>query len=436
MGANMNWSRKYAVRSYLRSSLWVVPVAAYAVSFVAMRVVGFLDTWLQWSWDFKMNVDVVQSTLEGLVAATVSFIVFAFSSLLVAIQVASAQLTPRIIATTLLRDQTIRGIVALFVFTLTFGLGTIARSQTEPQYLMLSCSVVLGAGSTVAFIYLIDHAARLLRPVSIVWRLGERALEVIEHVYPARISGKHVPSAPPPSVGAPDRIVHHQGLSAIILAVDLDGLCREAERTGGVIEIAYQVGDFLAVGEPLFLLHGGAREIDDEVLRGAVALGPERTIEQDATFAFRVIVDIALKALSRAINDPTTAVLAIDQLHRLLRAVGRRHLHDDVVRDRNGTARVLFRTPDWQDFVELSCREIRLYGADNYQVARRLRALLENLQATLPEARRPALHAELELLDRTLERLPMLPQDLMLAKTPDLQGLGAPLRERRLAATA
>jgi hypothetical protein len=107
------------------------------------------------------------------VATRSHFIVFTFSSLLVAIQVASAQLTPRIIATTLLRDSTIRLVVALFVLTLSFALMTLARSQTEVQYLLMSCAVALGAASTVAFIYLIDYAARLLRPVSIVWRLGE-----------------------------------------------------------------------------------------------------------------------------------------------------------------------------------------------------------------------------------------------------------------------
>jgi uncharacterized membrane protein len=145
-------------------------------------------------------------------------------------------------------------------------------------------------------------------------------------------------------------------------------------------------------------------------------------------FAFRVIVDVAIKALSSAINDPTTAVLSIDQLHRLLRAVGRRHLHDDVIRGATGTIRVIFRTPNWEDFVSLSCREIRLYGVSNFQVARRMRAMLENLMRTLPEARVPALREELELFDLALRQLPLLPQDLALARIPDLQGLGASLR--------
>ena len=427
----MEWRRSYALRSYLRSTMWAVPVAAYVASFFLIRIIGWLDDWLQWSWSWKLEVATVDTALESVVSATVAFIVFAFSSLLVAIQIASAQLTPRIIATTLLRDNTIRGVIALFVLTLAFSVGTLARAEDHVPYLLLTVAFLLAGASTVAFIYLIDYAARLLRPVSIVWRLGQEGLVVIEQVYPAKIKDPHTPSrliAPPPP---PDRTILHKGTSAIILAVDLATVQREAEHTDGVIEFAHQVGNFLSVDEPLFHLYGGAAAADDKRLRGAVALGAERTLEQDATFSFRVIVDIAIKALSKAINDPTTAVLAIDQLHRLLRAVGRRHLHDDVINDASGKPRVIFRTPNWDDFVELSCREIRLYGAENYQIARRLRAMLENLTATLPDNRRQALAKELGLLDQTLEALNLLPDDLALARTPDLQGLGAPMRKPR-----
>jgi uncharacterized membrane protein len=135
-------------------------------------------------------------------------------------------------------------------------------------------------------------------------------------------------------------------------------------------------------------------------------------------------VDIAIKALSKAINDPTTAVLAIDQLHRLLRDVGRRHLHDEQIMDDVGRLRVIFPTPNWDDFVQLAFREIRLYGAENFQIARRLRAMVDNLVATLPESRRPALRQELDLLDRTIEMLYILPEDIALARISDTQGLG------------
>jgi uncharacterized membrane protein len=178
------------------------------------------------------------------------------------------------------------------------------------------------------------------------------------------------------------------------------------------------------VGEPLLLLRGGAAAIPDRKLRGQVAFGSERTIEQDSTFALRIIVDIAIKALSKAINDPTTAVVAIDQLHRLLRAAGKRHLHDDTVFDQAGRLRMIFRTPDWDDFVQLAHSEIRLYGAENFQVARRLRAMTENLIQTLPEHRHPALRRELDLLDRAVGTLYAFPEDVALARVPDTQGLG------------
>jgi uncharacterized membrane protein len=137
-----------------------------------------------------------------------------------------------------------------------------------------------------------------------------------------------------------------------------------------------------------------------------------------------VMADVAVKALSKAINDPTTAVLAIDQLHRLLRSVGLRHLHDDALFDADGQLRVIIPTPNWADFVQLTCREIRFYGASNFQVARRLRAMIENLIVTLSDLRHLALRRELDLLDRALEKVHEFPEDLALARQPDLQGLG------------
>ena len=198
----------------------------------------------------------------------------------------------------------------------------------------------------------------------------------------------------------------------------------EAKESGGVIEFVPQVGDFIATDEPLFHLYGSAASLDEGQLKSAVAFGPERTLEQDPTFAFRIIVDIALKALSPAINDPTTAVIAIDQLHRLLRKAGNKNLRTDEILDKSGQLAVIFRTPNWQDFVHLAFTEIRHCGAQNIQVVRRLRAMVENLVQTLPEHRHPVLYQELELLDRAIKENFRYPEDLALARMGDAQGLG------------
>jgi uncharacterized membrane protein len=419
----MSWNRWYAFKSYTLSALWLAPLIAIAlaqVTFWGSRALGLDFGGIP---GFTFSDDGIVSVMDINITATLSYIVFAFGSLLVAIQVSSAQLTPRIIATTLLRDNVIRSIVGVFVYGLLIAIVVKNRMDVAPRF-MISLAAIWGLVSTVAFLFLIDYAARLLRPVTICWRVGQQGLKVIEAVYPRANDKQRRSTSSRQDLGPADRVVEHRGTSAVVLAVNLEALIAEAQRADGIIEFVPRVGDFVAVGEPLFLLRGGAAAIPDRKLREQVAFGSERTIEQDSTFAFRIIVDIAIKALSKAINDPTTAVVAIDQLHRLLRAAGKRHLHDDTVFDRNGRLRVIFRTPDWDDFVQLAYSEIRLYGAENFQVARRLRAMTENLIQTLPEDRHAALRRELDLLDRAVVTLYPFPEDLALARIPDTQGLG------------
>jgi len=254
--------------------------------------------------------------------------------------------------------------------------------------------------------------------------VGDQGALVIKSVYPEMLADGDQPMEPfVPPIGL-RRVLAHSGQSAIVLAVDLDTLVSEGRRTGGIVELVPQVGDFVAVDEPLFALYGGAMSISDEVLQGTVAFGTERTLEQDPIFAVRIVVDIALKALSPAINDPTTAVLALDQVHRLLRVVGKRRLRGDTIADRDGTVRLVYRIPDWEDFVNVACVEIRACGANNVQIARRMRAMLDNLTASLPPKRHAALESERRRLDQAIASLYPLPEDRALASLADSQGLG------------
>lgn len=418
----MTWKQRYKVHSYLRSSLWIIPVLAGMAERVFRAIVEVVEARTGWGW-FELGIDGAKALSNTVITLSLSFVVFTFGSLLVAIQVASGQYTPRVIATTLLRDNVIRYTVALFVFTLLFSVRAINRIEGSVPQLFICLIGTLGLVCIAAFLFLIDYAARLLRPVSLVKRVGDQALQVIESVYPEKFTSEPA-AAPPQDAGILERTIVHRGRPAIVLAVDVPQLVMEAKKASGVIALAPQVGDFVGADEPLFLLHGGAKTIDDEALRACVIFGSERTMEQDPLFGIRILVDIAIKALSAAINDPTTAVLAIDQLHRLLRSAGRRNLRTDSALDAAGTLRVIFRTPDWGDFIHLAFVEIRHYGASNMQIARRLRAMIVNLANTLPAMRHAALRQEFELLDRMLEKLYDLPEDLALARIPDSQGLG------------
>ncbi len=429
----MRWNLKYAIRTYISSSMWLVPLVAVLLYTVFHRITFAIGAWLvrtgridETTAFFGLSMAGARSMLETVVTLNLSFLVFTFGSLLVAIQIAGGQYTPRIIATTLLRDNVIRFTVGCFVFTLVFALRVLTRINEMVDQFNTVIAAMLGWFSLMVFLYLIDYAARFLRPVSIVAEVGRFGIEVILSVYPERTLRSR-PVQPPVRLGSPDRIVVNLGTSGVVLAVDLAGLVKQARQANGIIEFVPQVGDFLAVDEPLLRLYSGASAIDDRRLREAVVLGIERTMEQDPTFAFRILVDIAIKALSAAINDPTTAVLAIDQLHRLLRLVGLRDLRGEEFRDEAGQLRLVFRTPNWEDYVHLTCTEIRHCGAGSIQIMRRMRSMLENLTQTLPPHRHAELRQQLELLDRTIGGHYEFPEDRALARIADPQGLGGAL---------
>jgi uncharacterized membrane protein len=444
----LRWNRVYSIRSYLRSALWLAPVVAVVASIVLKRLAEHLSDLMvaRGVYDrrtgfWALDEAGAHALLERIFTLDLSCLVFTFGSLLVAIQVAGGQYTPRVIATTLLRDRAIRAIVGLFVFTLLWtnrALVELGQMREVPQMQVFVASM-LGLASLLAFIVLIDYGARALRPVTLVRQIGQQGMAVIEAVYPALVG--ETPDQPitlAPAGAAPrwagrdgglawegrERIVRHGDRSAIVLALNQQGLAAESRRAGCVIEFAPQVGDFVGVGEPLFYLYGNVDAIDERRLRAQVAFGAERTMEQDPMFAFRIEVDIALKALSAAINDPTTAVLVIDQLQRMLAMVGKRALCDQRIADESGRTGLLLRTPNWEDFVHMSFREIRHCGAGSIQIERRLRAMIEHLLATLPAHRHPALRIELDLIERAAQRDYPFAEDAALARIPDSQGLG------------
>lgn len=419
----MTWSRRYRLRSYLRSSLWIIPIVAVVLEQIAAVLIYALEARTGWA-GLGLGLEGAKAMFSAVITFSLSFLVFTFGSLLVAIQVASGQYTPRIIATALLRDNVIRWTVGLFVLTLLFSLRSLDRIGSAVPQLVAMVTGVLGFACLVAFMYLIDYSARLLRPVSLARCIGNAGLSVIAAAYPKSLEDGSDGTHSDRLLDPVKRTLHHQGSSGMVLAVDIERLGAEAEKAGGIIEFAPQVGDFVGRDEPLFYLRGSAAGIDDDLLLGSVAFGSERTLEQDPLFAFRILADIALKALSKALNDPTTAVLAIDQLQLLLRSTGRRNLRADDIFDQKGELRVIFHTPDWDDYVHLVFTEIRYCGAENIQIARRLRAMILNLVDTLPKQRHAALLRELDLLDRMLEKLHLLPEDLALARVPDTQGLG------------
>jgi uncharacterized membrane protein len=223
--------------------------------------------------------------------------------------------------------------------------------------------------------------------------------------------------------------ISHRGGPAVIQAFDIGRMVALAKRHEAVLAMALAVGDTVVDGMPLVRVHGGNGSLSEESVRRFVRLGTERTFEQDPKYAIRILVDIAIRALSPAINDPTTAVQALDQVEDLMIRLGRRSLSAGFVRDERRSLRLVVPVPSWEDFLTLAFDEIRFFGATSIQVMRRMRALLLSLMEQVPDERKKSLEQYLGRIDKGIQKSFEEAEDRRAALEEDRQGLGL-ARER------
>lgn len=416
----MTWERRYRLQLAARGSLVLWATAAIGLALAVAPLVREIDreTGIK---VFHYNPGGAQAVLAALVGSMLTFIVFVLSAMLIVVQLASAQLTPRVIAIVYSMPR-VKITLGLFSFTFTYTLAALSRVEESVPDLHVGVAVILNLVCLVAFFLFVQKLTGGLRPPEMMRFVADRGHEILVAVYPETYRPDAECTAAR-STADDFRIVEFSGRSGMLMAFDIRALCRIARSANAVVELVPEVGDFVADGDPLFRVRG-SDSISTTALRDCVAIGTERTLDQDPRFAFRILVDIATRALSPGINDPTTAVLALDQIHHLLLAVGKRSLGDGEVRDETGTVRVRFGTPNWGDYVVLATAEIRQFGLGSLQVHRRLRAMLVHLAATLPAERRPALEAELASLSLADERGFGDEGDRHRAGEADYQGVG------------
>lgn len=418
----MTWLQRYRIRHSIQNSIVVFPVLGIVAALVLTPLLNSVERKMGWHSSF--SVEAARVVIGTLAAAMLTFIVFLCSTLLVAVQLAGAQLTPRVIAF-VFRDPVTKASLTVFVFTFTLSLAVVVRIDDTVPLISSRIAAWSSVASLFAFFYLIDHVGKYLRPSGVLKGIGNTGRQTIESVYPRFLMED--PETPRELFDFLDEqpvLTIANPKPGVVLAFDAEGLASLASSADCMIELVPQVGDFIASGDPLFKLFHNGLQLSAAKLCHCVAVGMERTHEQDPALAFRIIVDIAAKGLSPAINDPTTAVLAIDQIHHLLRRLGKRRLDEGVRRDEDGRIRLVYRTPDWEDFVQLAVTEIRQFGGPSIQIARRIRAMLENLIETLPEERTVLLRRELAVLQRTTERFFVEPEERALAAAGDSQGMG------------
>ena len=426
----MSWSTRFRVRQFVRGSIWLVPV----LGGIAGTLCGIAAAESGRLWEppdgWTYSAGTAQAVLASVVGASVGLTGFVVTVGVLIVQMATGTFSARYMRI-FYRDRLLKAVLAMLVGTLTFSYGLLRRVEQDsvPSLGVTLAGFFLATG-VLLFLVFLNRSIHRLRPVAVaalVAQAGRRSFldllhEVEEADAPVHVLGAYV-SRTPPTLVVPSL---HAGA---VQALDTTGLTRFARERDCLIVVRPAVGDFVSQGAALFEVYG-AGPLDDATaarLLSMIVLGVERTIEQDPAFAIRVMVDIAIRALSPAVNDPTTAVQVLDHLGetlRLLGATGRPA--PDMDSALAASPALVVRARGWDDVVELAFTEIRQYGGASVQVVRRLRALLEDLRERVKPEYRAAVDDELRRLDATVDKHWRSSVDLDRARHPDAQGIGGP----------
>ncbi|AIV33044.1 hypothetical protein NI25_05460 [Streptomyces sp. CCM_MD2014] len=421
------------LREHLRDTFWFAPTAAMVGVFVVWLAAQELDAALVRSLQDDGDYDTLaellrfaddaKTVVSAVGSAMMTFIGVVFSISLVAVQMASGQFTPRVVrlfVRSRITKATFAVFLATFVLTLlvltSYDSNADPRTATSVPLVQSVLTLVMVALSLLLFVMYVNATLRLMRVSHVIARIAAESFRVAA-LMPVPAGGGA------PGLGPVTAWVAHDGQAGVLRDVHVARLVRVARKHGVVLRLVPRIGDFLVPGTPVLAVHGGPAP-SRRALRYALSVGVERTFHQDLAFGLRQLSDIGLRALSPAVNDPTTAVQALDRVVQILATLSRRPLDAVPHRDRRGAVRLVQPVPGWTELVDLGFAEVRACAVGSPQVTRRLLAGLDDLLLLVPPERRGPLLRHRELLRQAVERTAPTPADRAFALRPDRQGIG------------
>ncbi|HLM03604.1 MAG TPA: DUF2254 domain-containing protein [Blastococcus sp.] len=374
----MRWD---ATREYLRGSLWAIPTACVAGALLLGMLLSQVDVSPTSPLAFQGTADDARGLLSGITGTMITVIAVVLGLAVVALQLSSTQFSPRLLRN-FLRDRSNQVVLGVFVGTFAYsagGLFTVGvasgeRSDEFPRF-AVSVAIALLFLSLALLVFFADHLAHSLQVDSI--------MRVVEHSALPVICGDvfsdegETPAPPEWAVSVTGR------RSGYIQAVDFRHLLHAAVQQHATVRLRVHVGEHVVAGTVMaWAWKASAEEAPPSsrsmsvAVEHAVRIGFERTLEQDLGLGFRQLADPACKALSPAVNDPYTAVQAIDHLAVLFGALAARPVGDHVARDAEGTVRLIVPGRRFAEILTITVGLIRRYGAAEPNVVSALLRLL------------------------------------------------------------
>jgi uncharacterized membrane protein len=386
-----SWGLVFRLRQSLKGSLWALPLAGgiLGVALSHGAVVLERDGITFSGWDYSR--DTALTILTTIVGASVGLTGFVVTVSVLVVQMATGTFSARYMRLWY-RDRVLKATLAVLIGTLSFSFALLRHiDEAVPSIGVTVAGLMLGSG-IVLFLVFLDRFVHRLRPVmvaSLVARSGRESLRATAALASTRRRSGTQAELDAILTAEPALVITSQS-SGVVQAIDDTGLLSWATRHEAVLILPHGIGDFVSTGASLAEIHAERTlpKLAERQVSGRFALGIERTIEQDPGFALRILVDVAIRALSPAVNDPTTAVQVLNHLESTLTLIGSTPGLDGrwEFRDDHGALRMVMPSQRWEDYLTLGVTEIRQYGAVSIQVARRLQSMLDALGGSvLPE---------------------------------------------------
>jgi uncharacterized membrane protein len=376
-----------------------------------------------------MGRDQLIAFLTSVATGMMTFTGVVLSLLFVLLQLGTSGYTPRIVSSWV-RDPRIAN--ATGVFTGTFVYSLMALRAVGLVQGSRSCALTI----YVAFVWLLASLWMVTRlwtvfadhdHAHVLRMLGQQGSDAIDRMYaPAPRTGGITPVGESPEAWRePPQAIVHDGPPLYIVRIHVNRLVRLAHECGSLIRIPFAQGDSVTAGAALALVYGPT--VPPRRILASIELGLERDVGFDPKYALRMLVDVALRALSSSTNDPTTAVQTLDQIEALLIKLGNVELDVGRMRDAGGELRLVYDATTWEEYLELALAEIQYDGAASLQTERRLAALLAFLRDHVPAPRRAAVDRLAQQQAAVVAEALHGPR-LIAAARGDRQGLGHSLQ--------
>jgi len=402
----------------VRESFWLIPsialVAAVLLAVGLIELEPMLQTDLAARWPrlFGAGAEGARGTLQAIAGSAITVAGVVFSVTIVALSLAASTYSPRVLRT-FMHDRPTQSAFGVFVGVFAYCLVVLRTVRADGDdgagfvpSLAVFGALVLAILAVWVLVYFIHHVAVMIQVSTILQRIAAETRETIETLFPEQLGeGEDDAIAEPPAAERERRVIPARR-SGYILWVDAPGLIDFARRRGAVLRMERAVGEFAVEAQPLASLSGAASgdaRADARELDALYTFGPERNARQDAEFGIQQIVDVATRALSPGVNDPSTAAMCADHLSALLVCLARRHIPGPQRRE-DGELRVIARAPTFERLARAAFEPLLHHARGDPQVLAALERAARAVEAAAPPRRRSAILGHLEAIDAQRRR--------------------------------